>query len=185
VSWAAARGRVTRGHRAASGLCRNRLIPLGTIRPQLRFFRGLPGFGARLRGRPWPGTVNVRFAGRVVQVGPAEVVVPAVRWTRLIPAENFLLSRCLLAHRGRSHPGYLYIPDPATKPGRPPAGSVVEVLTARIAGLRYGAPVVLRSPPGAFTLERLATARTRRPRSDPFGQAQPPVTAAEAKAQLS
>lgn len=148
-----ARGRVVRGYRAASGLCRNRSIPLGTIRPQLRFFRSIPGFGHRFRRRVHPGTINIRFDRRLVSPGVPRHRIDAVRWTRLIPAENFFITPCTLIHRQRHHPGYLYVPDPETKPGGPPRDGIVEVLCGRIAGITYGAPVRLRFPTKALRLD--------------------------------
>jgi hypothetical protein len=76
-----------------------------------------------------------------------------VRWTRAIPAENFLLTPCTLIYRFRGNPGYLYIPDPETKPGGPPQDGVVEVLCGRVAGIRYGSAILLRYPAAALSLE--------------------------------
>ena len=159
---------MVRGHRAASGLCRNPGIPLGTIRPQLRYFRGVPGFGQRFRGPLFPGTVNVKIPGRIVRVDNPAHVIGNVRWTRRIPAENFFLSPCFLVHRSRSYPGYLYIPDPKTKPGQPPPSGIVEVLTSRLAKLRYGQGIQLRYAKAAVRLIA-GTSGLLRGRSAPFG----------------
>ena len=152
LSHVTVRARVVRGYRAASGLCRNSLIPLGTLQPQLRFFRGIPGFGHRLRGRVYPGTINVRLDRWLPSPGTPYFCVAGVRWTRHIAAENFFITPCTIIYRQRPCPAYIYIPDPLTKPGGPPDDGVVEILCSYVEKICYGAAVQVRFPPSALSL---------------------------------
>lgn len=136
-------GVVTRGHRVASGAGGDARFPLGTIRPQLPFFRrAIANFDAYLGGPPFPGTINVALAEEMAIV-PPDHRIAAVRWTDQFPPENFLLSRCALIHDGIRHPAFLYMPDPATKPDHFQPADMVEILASFVPGIGYGDRVTI------------------------------------------
>jgi hypothetical protein len=145
---AAVEGEVVPGHRVASGACNDARFPQGTLRPQLPFFRSaIGGFDDYLGGEAYPGTINVRLPGRVVEPGTAEHRLPNIAWTTAFGPETFLISRAALQLHGRMTPAYLYIPDPATKPDHHQARDVVELIAGHIPDLRYGASVTLLFEP--------------------------------------
>ena len=151
---ATAAGEVVRGHGVASGGCGDPCFPAGTIAPQLPFLRAaIPDFDAWLGAAPFPGTINLDFAGRVVRVRRPEIRVPGVRWTDCFPPETFFLSRCRLRWRDAVHPAFAYIHDPRTKTAHFQAASVLELLCARVPGLHHGATVELRYAPAALAID--------------------------------
>lgn len=146
-------GVVARGHRVASGRGGDARFPHGTIAPQLPAFRRIvPGFDLHLGGAAHPGTINVRLLGGDMLLGEPEHRTGPVRWTEVFPPESFLLSRCLLRHRGVERPAFLYVPDPATKPDHHQPGDVIELLAPLVPGLRYGDAVAIGRAPGIFTV---------------------------------
>jgi hypothetical protein len=148
------RGQVVRGHRVASGARDDPRFPEGSIRPQLPFFRAaIPDFDGFLGGQAFPGTVNLRFAGRRLVLRRPEFFVAAVRWTAHFPTENFLLSRCGFVRGGVTWPAYIYVPDPATKPDHHQDSATVELLARPIADLNYGDYADLYYDPAAITIE--------------------------------
>ena len=157
-------GTVVRGHRVASGTCGDPRFPGGTIAAQLPFFQNrVPDFEAYLGGAAYPGTINFQVDGGSVQLGSPEIRVEAVRWTAHFAAENFFLSRCLLAVDGSPPvPAFLYVPDPATKPDHFQPASILELLARPIPHLGYGAHAVLGYDPQALAI--IPSAEAPRPR---------------------
>lgn len=149
-----ARGKVVRGHRVASGFADDPAFPLGTIRPQLAaFYAAIPDLDEHLGGPPFAGTINVQLVDALtVTPGEPDFRIGPVAWTELFPPEMFLISRAVLRHRGGQQPVFLYIPDPATKPGHPQPTNVVELLARFVPGLGYGDPVSLGYAPGILVV---------------------------------
>jgi CTP-dependent riboflavin kinase len=140
------------GHRVASGQGGDARFPNGTIALQLPAFRAwIPDLVAWLGGEPFPGTLNLRMPGRVA-IGRPEILTPALRWTELLPAERFFLSRARLQVAGTDHPVWLYMPDPATKPDHFQAADTLELIGRFIPDAAYGRLVQLDYDPAAITL---------------------------------
>ena len=148
-----ATGQVVRGHGVASGAGGDPRFPDGTIALQLPFLRAaVADLDAWLGAPPFPGTINLDFANRIVVIRQPEIRIAAVRWTESFPPENFFLSRCHIRWRGEMRPAFAYIPDPLTKPDHLQAASVLELLCAAIPGLHYGASVDLSYAPEALSI---------------------------------
>lgn len=146
-------GIVVRGHRVASGLCGDPRFPHGTIAPQLPFLeRAIPGLAGWLGGAPYPGTINLDFAGRQVRYPAPDWRLEGIGWTEALPPENFLLARCRLVHRGTPWPALAYCPDPATKVEHHQPGSIVELIARFVPDLCYGDAVTLIHDPTALAI---------------------------------
>jgi hypothetical protein len=147
-----AQGTIVQGHRVASGYGNDPRFPGGTIRPQLPALRAsIPDFDQYLGGSAFAGTINVRLDGvRRVVPGEPDFRIGPVPWTDVFPPEIFLISRAMLRIRGQEQPAFLYIPDPATKPGHYQPSDVIELLAGFLLGLTYGDPVELGYAPQAL-----------------------------------
>jgi len=142
---------VARGYGVASGQSTtDTRFPGGTIRLQLPFFaaRGLD-LDAYFSGNFLAATLNLNVAPYRVQILQPEFFLSSVKWTNLMPAENFYLSAARIGFRERLYKAMLYIPDPATKPDhfQPPA--IIETIAEPITGLGHGDAVALNYNPAA------------------------------------
>jgi hypothetical protein len=144
-----AEGAMVRGHRVASGHGNDPRFPGGTIRPQLAAFRAaIPDFDHYLGGDAFAGTINVRLTGfGKIMPGEPDFRIGPVHWTDVFPPEIFLISRAMVRIRDHEHPAFLYIPDPATKPGHYQPTDVVELLSGFLPDLTYGDPVTIGYAP--------------------------------------
>ncbi|MEZ5300991.1 MAG: hypothetical protein R3F11_10125, partial [Verrucomicrobiales bacterium] len=92
---------------------------------------------------------------RVTMLAPAHTF-RAVRWTDLIPPEDFSFSPLRLAFRGTWHAGWIYYPHPETKPCHEQRDDMIEALMPRIGGIGYGDPVRVAVLRAEVALERPA-----------------------------
>jgi hypothetical protein len=147
---------VARGHGVASGQSTSDTrFPQGTIRLQLPFFaaRGLD-LDAYFSGNFLSATINLDVAPYRVQILQPEFFLSSVKWTDLMPAENFFLSAARIGFGERLYKAMLYIPDPATKPDHFQPPTIIETVAEPIARLGHGDAVTLHYSPAAM---RLAT----------------------------
>jgi hypothetical protein len=147
---------VARGHGVASGQSTaDTRFPEGTIRLQLPFFaaRGLD-LDAYFSGNFLAATLNLDVAPNRVHILRPEFFLSSVKWTDLMPAENFFLSAAQIGFGERLYKAMLYIPDPATKPDHFQPPTVIEAIAEPVAGLGYGDAVTLHYHPAAIRLER-------------------------------
>jgi hypothetical protein len=145
---------VARGHGVASGQSTaDTRFPEGTIRLQLPFFaaRGLD-LDAYFSSNFLTATLNLDVAPYRVQILRPEFFLRSVKWTDLLPAENFFLSAARVGFGERLYKAMLYIPDPATKPDHFQLPTIVETIAEPVAGLGYGDAVTLHYHPTAMRL---------------------------------
>jgi hypothetical protein len=145
---------VARGHGVASGqYTTDARFPEGTIRLQLPFFaaHGLD-LDAYFSGNFLAATLNLDVAPYRAQILQPEFILSSVKWTDLLPAENFYLSAARIGFGGRLYKAMLYIPDPATKPDHFQPPTIVETIAEPVAGLGYGDAVTLHYHPAAMRL---------------------------------
>ena len=130
---------VARGHGVASGQCAaDTRFPLGTIRLQLPFFaaQGLD-LDAYFSGNFLPPRSIWTWLPRVQILRP-QFVLSSVKWTDLMPAENFFFSQARIGFEERLYKAMLYIPDPATKPDHFQPPTIVETIAEPISASATG-----------------------------------------------
>lgn len=134
-------GIVTEGHRVASGMAGDDRFPQGTLALQLPRFaeRGLD------LSSHYAGTLNICIEPHVFRVGKPWKTLPEVKWSSVMPAENFSFFRCEIRTTGMQdfEQGLVYWPHPSTKPEFHQDSSVLEVLTSFIEQASYGSTVDL------------------------------------------
>ncbi len=140
MGWTRIEGNVTAGHGVASGQADDPRFPGGTIALQTPFFRH--------RGLDFsvfhPGTLNVAIAPGRYSVKRARATFRGVKWSPLVPAEDFSFFDCrVVTADGDERQGLIYYPHPETKPEHFQAPDVLEVLTSYIEGLGIGDAVTL------------------------------------------
>lgn len=145
---------VARGHGVASGQSTtDTRFPQGTIRLQLPFFAALGlDLDTYFSGNFLAATLNLDLAPFCVHILRPEFILKSVKWTDLMPAENFFLSAAQIGFGERLYKALLYMPDPATKPDHFQPPTIVEAIAEPIAGLGYGDAVTLHYRPTAIRL---------------------------------
>ncbi len=133
-NWIDLPGRVVVGYKIASGGAETSPYPAGSIAMQVPVFREL---GLDL-STCFPATLNVSISPRTFAVTSPQYTFTAVKWSPHHPAENFSFSPCRIAYGDRLYSGFLYYPDPATKIDHFHDASTMEIISARIRGIRYG-----------------------------------------------
>lgn len=131
-----ASGVVVAGHGAASGSGSDR-YPGGTLALQIPIFARL---GLDLAGM-FHATLNVDIAPRRFQPGEPDHLFPDVSWTDRIPPETFSFYRCHLRVGDTRLGGWIYWPHPETKVEHHQVDTVVECITAHMAGVEEGDPI--------------------------------------------
>jgi hypothetical protein len=138
-------GIVKEGHRVASGMAGDDRFPEGTLALQIPRFaeRGLD------LSSHYRGTLNVCIAPNVFRIGKAWKTLPAVKWSPVMPAENFSFYRCEIRTSGMQtfEEGLVYWPHPSTKPEFEQDPSVLEILAPFIEEASYGSAVDLLFDP--------------------------------------
>lgn len=137
-------GIVIKGYRVAS--LPSKEYPYPALEKQKTYFkeRGLD------LERFFPGTLNVSISPlRFEMVKPA-YTFRHIAWTDLHPPEDFSFSPCRVKFKGREYDGYVYYPHPETKVRHFQDASMIEVITDRIQGIRYGARLELALDPAAI-----------------------------------
>ena len=150
---------VTRGHLAASGTGESPRYPGGTIRMQTPVFlkRGLD------LAAMYPGTLNLDVAPLRFRLLAADHRFRNVRWTSLIPPEDFSFSRCRIAFGNNLYPGWIYYPHPETKTEHFQSPSIVEILAPWIEGIEYGSRVTLHAQSAHVSLDSHRSGQKYRP----------------------
>ena len=138
-------GIVKEGHRVASGLANESRFPDGTLALQI------PCFAVRgLDLAPYHrGTINVSIAPLTYIIGQAWKTLPDVKWSSVMPAENFSFYRCGIRPAGVKTfaEGLVYWPHPSTKPEFFQDPSILEILAPFLEGITYGSAVELHVTP--------------------------------------
>ena len=139
------KGVVKEGHRVASGMAEDDRFPEGTLALQMPRFaeRGLD-LSSYHRG-----TLNVSIAPHLFRVGKSWKSLPKVKWSLVMPAENFSFYRCDIRTSGMQafEEGLVYWPHPSTKPEFQQDPSVLEILAPFIEEASYGSAVDLLFDP--------------------------------------
>jgi hypothetical protein len=129
------RGTVVPGYRVASKELND--YPYGTIERQKPFFKSL---GLDL-DRFYSGTINISIGPATFTLKNPQYTFRKVAWTDLHPPEDFSFSRCHVVFKGKEYEGVIYYPHPETKKRHFENDSVLEVITAHIPDLGYGARI--------------------------------------------
>ncbi len=139
------KGVVMEGHRVASGTAEDDRFPEGTLALQM------PRFAERgLDLSPYHrGTLNVSIAPVLFQIGKSWKSLPNVKWSPVMPAENFSFYRCEIRLSGMEsfEKSLVYWPHPSTKPEFQQDSSVLEILAPFIEEASYGSAVDLLLDP--------------------------------------
>lgn len=140
MSWFEVRGRVVKGHGAASGRKGDPRFPEGTLALQAPLFeeRGLDLSPFH------QGTINVSIAPQRPIVKAPKYTFRNVKWSPETPPEDFSFFDCQVVYEGRVRDGLIYYPHPETKPEHFQDPHVLEVLAPFIEGLEGGDRMVLR-----------------------------------------
>ena len=145
---------VLQGHQVASGRSlADRRFPEGTIRMQMPFFkeRGVD-LETYFGGDFVYGTLNLSvepFTRTILK--PAHYLL-GIKWTDVLPAENFYLSEAQIVFKGRTSRAMIYIPDSKTKPDHFQKPSTIEVIAQTIPAIGYGDAVTLVYDPAAIAV---------------------------------
>ncbi|HEX2749702.1 MAG TPA: hypothetical protein VHM91_16950 [Verrucomicrobiales bacterium] len=142
--------RVVPGHRVASGGNNDPRFPGGTLRMQAPFFREM---GLDLS--PFhSGTVNVSIAPLVYRVVRPAVTFRQVQWHPVEPAEDFsFFDVRVQTPNGGTATGYIYYPNPETKPEHFQQPDVLELLLPFLEGLHYGMSLTIEVPAQQMIIE--------------------------------
>jgi hypothetical protein len=130
-------GTVIEGHHVASGP--SEAYPYGALEQQIPYFK-LQGLDL---DRFFKGTLNISIRPFLYKVIHPSYTFRQITWTDLHPPEDFSFSPCKIMFQGKPHEGYIYYPHPETKIRHFQNPSVIEVITDKIPGIRYGDQVEL------------------------------------------
>ena len=134
-------GIVKKGHRVASGFAKEPRFPDGTLALQIPRFaeRGLDLSGYHR------GTLNVSISPLSCRIGKAWKIFPKVKWSPVMPSENFSFFRCGIRPIGAEifTSALIYWPHPSTKPEYFQDPSILEILAPFLQGIGYGSRVEL------------------------------------------
>ena len=125
-------GNLVHGHQVASKPSRE--YPYGTVEKQKPHFKRL---GLDLSDC-FNGTLNVSIAPLEFEITAAQYTFNMVQWTDLHPPETFSFSRCKVIFNSAEYSGWVYYPHPETKKAHFQNPSILEVITEKIPGIRYG-----------------------------------------------
>jgi hypothetical protein len=139
---------VVSGHQVASGIAQDSPFFDGTIALQKPFFKAL---GLDLSDC-FNGTLNLALSAKTIKVLHWHYQFKQVRWSELVPAENFNFLRCQLRFGEQLVAALIYQPAAETKIAHLQAPNVVELLAPKISGLSYGAKVQLLVEPNSLRL---------------------------------
>ena len=134
-------GIVKEGHQVASGHACDERFPNGTLAMQIPAFAKV---GVDLS--PFHrGTLNVSIAPHSFKVAKAWKTLPNIKWSPVMPAENFSFYRCGIRAIGNTAfiGGLVYWPHPSTKPEFHQDSSILEILAPYLDGVKYGSRVEL------------------------------------------
>ncbi|MEM1296532.1 MAG: hypothetical protein AAGH89_14280 [Verrucomicrobiota bacterium] len=126
---------LVRGHRVASGEANDERFPDGTLALQIPHFahRGLDLTTFH------QGTLNLSIAPKTYRILETSFRFDDVKWATGEPAENFWFLDCRVGLNLEDFvDGYIYYPDPETKPCHFQPPNVLEILAPKLPDLRYG-----------------------------------------------
>ena len=89
------------------------------------------------------GTLNISIAPLEFKITRPEFTFPLVEWTDLHPPETFSFSRCKVKFEGQEYAGWVYYPHPETKKTHFQNPSLIEIITYKIAKIKYGDEIEL------------------------------------------
>ena len=139
-------GIVVEGHRVASGPSKE--YPYSSLERQKPFFKAggldLDGF--------FTGTLNVSIAPFRFEMVKPVCTFRQIAWTDLHPPEDFSFSPCKVRFKNKEYEGYIYYPHPETKIRHFQNPLVIEVITEKIPGVRYGSRLGLALDPDAIRI---------------------------------
>jgi hypothetical protein len=139
-------GIVVEGHRVASGPSKE--YPYGSLEKQKAFFKA----GGLDLDRFFIGTLNVSIAPLWFEIVRPDYSFHQIAWTDLHPPEDFSFSICRVSYQGKEYEGYIYYPHPETKIRHFKDPSLIEVITEKIPGIRYGSRLELALDPTAIRI---------------------------------
>jgi len=125
-------GILVQGHQVASKPSKE--YPYGTLEKQKPYFQQL---GLDLSDC-FNGTLNVSIAPLTFKVISAQYTFELVKWTDLHPPETFSFSHCKVIFNSAEYSGWVYYPHPETKKAHFQNPSVLEIVTQKVSGIRYG-----------------------------------------------
>jgi len=137
--------KLQKGHMVASGQSITDLrFPKGTLKLQQPFFKlhGLD-FDVYFENNFVVGTLNFSVAPRIVRLKQFEYFYSNIKWTNLLPAENFFFSEAQVIYNEKFYKALLYVPDPSTKPDFFQNPSIIEVIAQKIPNIQYGDDAIL------------------------------------------
>lgn len=133
--WLKVLTQLVRGHRVASGEAEDDRFPHGTLAMQLPHFaqRGLDLSSYHL------GTLNLSIAPKTFRILETSHRFDDVKWAANEPAENFWFLDCQIGLNLEEFvDGFIYYPDPETKPCHFQPPNVLEVLAPKLPDINYG-----------------------------------------------
>lgn len=131
--WVTLKGRLKKGYRVASGP--SKAYPeYGSIEKQKPYFKKR---GLNL-DHTFNGTLNISIHPYELIMHKPQYRFEKVKWTELTNAEDFSFSQCRVKFREVEYSGWVYYPDPKTKPEHFQDISTVEVLAPYIPNIKYG-----------------------------------------------
>ncbi len=106
---------------------------------QLPFFkqRGLDLY------RFFPATLNISIFPKKFQLINPRYTFRNVKWFSGCPAEDFSFSACEIIDKNKIYDGYIYYPQPDTKPAHFHDLSTIEVITSYLKGVYYQSEIEL------------------------------------------
>lgn len=150
VDWISVKGVVTQGHGVASGQGSDPRYPKGTLELQRPVFKAM---GVDL-DRFFPGTLNVSIAPHQYSIKTAKYTLKDVRWTSAEFTEDFSFFDCrLVVNDGTKLAGLIYYPHPETKPEHFQSPDILEIITHRIEGLKYGDELIVEVDPAQIDIQ--------------------------------
>jgi hypothetical protein len=151
IEWQSWHGTVIAGHGVASGRSAgmpSNPYPQGSIAMQAPFFKAL---GLDLSDF-FLGTVNLTVKPKTWQLLQADHRFEAVSWTHLHQPETFSFVALQVHWQDAWRAGWLYYPSPETKAAHFQNSSVMELILPKLADLRLGEVLSVRSKAGALKL---------------------------------
>lgn len=141
-------GIVVEGHGVASGRSTTSPYPGGSLIRQLPHFNklGIPLGGYFL------GTINIDISPKAMELVAWDYEARQIRWTDLIPPEDFFFSRCLIEYGTLPIDAMVYHPSPETKVENFHNPSIIEVLAPNLEGLMVGDKIKLGLNPVHYSL---------------------------------
>tara|TARA_R110002096_G_scaffold215310_7_gene403073 strand:+ start:1119 stop:1580 length:462 start_codon:yes stop_codon:yes gene_type:complete len=135
TGWLTLLTQLVRGHQVASGIAEEERFPNGTLAMQLPHFeqRGLDLTSF------YKGTLNLSIAPKQFRILETTHCFEDVKWASNEPAENFWFLDCRVGLNLEDFvDGYIYYPDPETKPCHFQPPNVLEVIAPELPDVNYG-----------------------------------------------